>query len=247
MGYDWRPSGTRSATSGFHAVVGRSETTSTGTSGPDVTVASAAEEFLHAAETGAARNRSGRPYKPSALRDLRGCLHHHVVAELGDLRLRAVRRSDVQALVDRLGAEQLSEGRIRSVISALRALYAYAIGAGHVEFNPADGLVMPVPAREGEPRSAPLGWWADGPRPWEDRPAAADAAGHPGSPRLPREPPAPAPQAAAPVPPWAAEDDGHRVAREPLAVVPERMLSLALRAVLVLLAFAAAATLLESV
>jgi hypothetical protein len=36
--------------------------------------------------------------------------------------LRDIRRTDVQQLVDRLGAEHLSESRIRSVVSALRAL-----------------------------------------------------------------------------------------------------------------------------
>jgi hypothetical protein len=34
-------------------------------------------------------------------------------------------------------------GRIRSVISALRALYGHAIDRGHVEYNPADALTMP--------------------------------------------------------------------------------------------------------
>ena len=65
--------------------------------------------------------------------------------------MRDVRRQDVQALVDRLGADGLSESRIRSVVSALRALYGYAIERGQVEFNPADGLVMP---RADEPSSA---------------------------------------------------------------------------------------------
>jgi hypothetical protein len=59
---------------------------------------------------------------PSALRDLRGILESHVVPELRAERLRDIRRTDVQQLVDRLGAEHLSESRIRSVVSALRAL-----------------------------------------------------------------------------------------------------------------------------
>ena len=46
----------------------------------------------------------------------------------------------MQALVDRLAAEQLSVSRIRSVVSAIRALYGYAIERGFVEFSPADGL-----------------------------------------------------------------------------------------------------------
>jgi hypothetical protein len=129
-------------------------------------VAAAAAWFLADAETGRALNRSGRPYRPSALRDLRGCLEYHVVPLLGDVLLRAVRRSDVQALVDGLGAEGLSESRIRSVVSALRALFGYAIEHGRAEFNPADALVMPgaeATATADGPRGRALdtGDWAE--------------------------------------------------------------------------------------
>ena len=56
--------------------------------------------------------------------------------------LRDVRRRHVQGLVDRLASEGLSESRIRSVISAVRALYGYAIEQGYVEASPATGLVI---------------------------------------------------------------------------------------------------------
>jgi site-specific recombinase XerC len=81
--------------------------------------------------------------------------------------LRDIRRTEVQQLVDRLGAEHLSESRIRSVVSALRALYGYAIEQGQVEFNPADGLVMP---RGDEPVQSRLDEPWDDPPAWEDRP-----------------------------------------------------------------------------
>jgi Phage integrase, N-terminal SAM-like domain len=120
------------------------------------TVAALVDEFVAAAEEGRALNRSGRPYRPSALRDLRGILRLHVVPDLGDRHLRDVRRRDIQALVDGLAADGLSESRIRSVISALRALYGYAIDRGQVEFNPADTLEMRAapPPRAREPRPA---------------------------------------------------------------------------------------------
>jgi hypothetical protein len=198
----------------------------------DITVAEAADEFVDAAEAGRALNRSGRPYMPSALRDLRGILEYHVGPAIGEMPLREVRRHHVQALVDRLGAERLSESRIRSVVSALRALYGYAIERRYVEFNPADGLVMP---RAAEPWGEPPGW--------EDHP--------------PRERPAPEPPAASESsepPPSAEPSRGARKGRrrrdraayEPIALLPDRILSFAIRAVFVLLALVAVVSILDS-
>ena len=64
------------------------------------------------------------------------------------MQLRDVRRQNVQVLVDRLSAQRLSLSRIRSVVSAIRALYGYAIERGYVEFSPADSLLLPP---EGDP------------------------------------------------------------------------------------------------
>jgi hypothetical protein len=188
MPYDWRPTASRNATTtGELAVV---------TPPPAVTMAAAIEEFIEAAEQGRAVNRSGRRYRPSALRDLTGILRFHVAPALGERPLPEVRRADVQAFVNRLGAERLSESRIRSVISALRALYAYAIDRGYVEFNPADGLTMPSGGDEDE----------------ESEP---------------------------PTPPQEGGD------YEPMAVLPERLLSLALRAALVVFAVVAVISLVQ--
>lgn len=194
-------------------------------------MAAAVDEFIEAAQAGRALNRSGRPYRPSALRDLQGILEYHVATELGNLRLRDVRRHHVQELVDRLGAERLSESRIRSVVSALRGLYGYAIDRGHVEFNPADALVMPrpeEPAREERPRASPEELWEDPPG-WEDRPPRADrptAGDH--SDTGPRR----------------RDRDGG--AYQPIALLPGRTLSYAMRGVIVLFAIVALVSLLES-
>jgi hypothetical protein len=160
-------------------------------------MAAAIEDFIDAAEQGRAVNRSGRRYRPSALRDLTGILRFHVAPALGEPPLPEIRRGDIQAFVDRLGAERLSESRIRSVISALRALYAYAIERRYVEFNPADGLTMPSGEDEDEDESEPPG------------------------------------------PPQEGGD------YEPIAVLPERLLSLALRAALVVFAVVAIISLVQ--
>jgi hypothetical protein len=166
MEYDWKPTDRRSATTDLDLVArsrrGSGPAPSSGPVSGEVAVAAAAEEFLEAAAEGQVLNRSGRPYRPSALRDLRGCLEYHVLPALGDVPLRDVRRRDVQALVDALGDERLSESRIRSVISALRALYGWAIEHGRADYNPADALVMPrvdEPACDGD--EAPS-WGEDG-------------------------------------------------------------------------------------
>jgi hypothetical protein len=225
-------------------------------------MAAAIDEFVEAAEAGRALNRSGRPYKPSALRDVRGILEYHVASELGDLRMRDVRREHVQALVDRLGADGLSESRIRSVVSALRALYGYAIERGTVEFNPADALVMPRAdgsARSGEHdapwaderRRVPVGatssWsdrlddiWHDQPR-WEDRPAREGRSTAQGSERWPPKERSRAARRRR------RKRDRDRDDYAPIALLPQRILSFALRAVFVLFALIVLASLLESV
>jgi hypothetical protein len=239
--YDWTPTAARSATTDPNLVARPRRSAS---ASDDISVSAVVDEFLEAAESGRAVNRSGRPYRPSALRDLRGILEYHVIPDLGDARMRDVRRSDVQTLVDRLGADRLSESRIRSVVSALRALYGYAIEQAYVEFNPADGLVMP---RGDEPVRRGVDELMDDPRSWKDGPPRP--VGH-GDRDVPRERD----------PSWRGQHEasGHdrrepsrpgqreRVEYEPIAPLPERMLSFAVRAVFVLFALVALVSLLES-
>jgi hypothetical protein len=253
MAYDWRPTAARSVTTDSHVVVRPRA---------DRNVVAAVEEFVAAMEQGVAVNRSGRQYRPSALRDLRGILNHHVVPSLGQMPLRDVRRQDVQALVDRLVSDGLSESRIRSVVSALRALYGYAIEHGQVEFNPVDGLMM---SSGDEPEQRVL----EEPPAWEDPPARE-------APPAREDPPArEAPPAPEDPPAWRdpiawqdrtgrhdrqqrpsarerrkrdrktrARPERERVAYEPIALLPERILSLALRAVFVIFVLIALVSLL---
>lgn len=135
MAYDWRPTTSRSATTTAERAVVPPQAT--------VTMAAAIEDFIEAAEQGRALNRSGRRYRPSALRDMAGILRLHVAPVLGDRDVADVRRGDIQELVETLARGGLSESRIRSAISALRALYGHSIDRGYIEFNPADSLSMP--------------------------------------------------------------------------------------------------------
>jgi hypothetical protein len=160
-------------------------------------MAAAIEEFIAGAENGETVNRSGRRYRPSALRDVKGILRLHVAPVLGERGITDVRRADIQLLVDGLAHGGLSESRIRSVISALRALYGHAIDRGYVEYNPADGLTMPNLEAVAPP---------------EDR-----QRGH------------------------APSDDGY----EPIAQLPERLISFALRGAIVVFVVIAVVSLLQ--
>ena len=106
MAYDWRPTANRDATTDPHLVPvgtpGADHGVDAQAAAPDISVDAAIDEFLGAAEGGQALNRSDRPYRPSALRDLRGILKQHVSPQIGEMQLRDVRRQNVQVLVDRL-------------------------------------------------------------------------------------------------------------------------------------------------
>lgn len=234
MAYNWRPTGTPAATTTAPRVVGArrpSPTRSPPPSSPpeEARVATVISEFIEAAEDGQARNRSGRRYRPSALRDLSGILRQHVAQDLGHMRLRDVRRRHVQALVDRLAADGLSDSRIRSVISAVRALYGYAIDQGYVELSPATGLLTPSEGAvlEADRTDSDFGadatgfaWTNNVEESWEDERSA-------GTRRRP--------------------DNRSGSDYQPIALLPERILSLVLRIVVVIFILFALVTIAGSV
>ena len=62
------------------------------------TLREAWEAWQEGAKAGTVRNRSGDPYKPSALRAYERAMRLRVLPEIGGARLADVRRSDLQAL-----------------------------------------------------------------------------------------------------------------------------------------------------
>lgn len=112
-------------------------------------VATAVEAFLSAIEAGRALNKHGRPYKPSAIRDLRGAFEGYVLPALGRRRLADLRRSDLQELVDEMTPDK-SGSRVRTVVNAVRSLYAWAQDREHVDHDPA--LRVRLPAMNATPR-----------------------------------------------------------------------------------------------
>ena len=118
------------------------------------------DEFLRALDDGSARDRHGRRFTRDASRRLRWCLDGHVREALGTLRVGDVRRDDVEALVDELGATGVPRRWLRAVVKSMRALYDYAIESGLVGLNPAERVALPdeaeVEQASGDHRRMPL-------------------------------------------------------------------------------------------
>lgn len=107
-----------------------------------ITLREAWEAFYTQAKAGAPINRSGNPYKPSALRGYeRGW--KRVDPELGAHRLDSIRRADLQALIDRWGHEGASPATIRNRIDPVRTLYRRAMQRDQVTVNPTVNLELP--------------------------------------------------------------------------------------------------------
>jgi site-specific recombinase XerC len=99
-------------------------------------LATASAELLRDAE-----GRLGR----AELRELRGALAH-VDSELGTVALGELRPDDVRRLIDELGRAGLPPARVRSIVAALRSVYAYAIDRGLVRSSPVVGVAADDPA-----------------------------------------------------------------------------------------------------
>jgi integrase len=123
-----------------------------------VTVREVAQAWLSDAEAGLVHNRSGNPYKPSALRGYEQALRAHIVPELGGVRLAELTRADVQALADRLTRSGASASTVRNALMPLRAICRRAHVRGDINDNPTRGLELPAVRgrreRIAEPREA---------------------------------------------------------------------------------------------
>ena len=109
------------------------------------TLREAAEEWLAGAEAEppTVLNRSGHPYKPSAVRAYKHDLHEYVLPDLGGLRLSDVRRADLQALVDRLVGQGLSGSKVRNIVISARVVFRHALERDEINASPTSGLRLP--------------------------------------------------------------------------------------------------------
>ena len=102
-----------------------------------------AREWLDLAQRGVVRNRSGDPYKPSALRSYEASLRA-LLPELGHLRLSAVTRNQLQDIADRLVANGRAPSTVRNTLLPLRGIYRRAVSRDEVLSNPTLKLTLPA-------------------------------------------------------------------------------------------------------
>jgi integrase len=110
-----------------------------------VTLKEVAEEWLAGAKSSppTVLNRSGEPFKPSALRGYEADLNRYVLKELGTSRLSDIRRGEVQRLVDKWTGEGLSGSKVRNIVTSLKTILRWAIDREIVATNPTLNLRLP--------------------------------------------------------------------------------------------------------
>jgi integrase len=113
-----------------------------------LTVEQAAWLWLEGARSGAVRDRRGKKYKPSTVRDYEKQWRLRLRSEFGALRLSALTSEHVQTFVDELLGRGLKASTIRNTLDPLRALYRHAIKRKLVSLNPTKEL--DVPAADGK-------------------------------------------------------------------------------------------------
>jgi len=95
-------------------------------------------------ESGKVRNRSGQPYKPSAVRGYKRALRLRVLPELGHRPLAEIRRRDVQAFIERMQDDGLTPSTIRNTLDPLRVIFRRAIRDEQVDADPMLHLELPA-------------------------------------------------------------------------------------------------------
>jgi integrase len=110
--------------------------------------------WLNGAKAGTVTNRSGDPYKPSALRSYERAMRLRVLPEFGSTRLADLRRPDLQEFADGLLAEGLNPSTIKVTLLPLRAVLRRAVSRGELAVNPCGGLELAA-VRGGRDRIAP--------------------------------------------------------------------------------------------
>jgi integrase len=109
-----------------------------------ITVRDAWDEWYAGAKAGTVRNRSGDPFKPSALRQYEGVMRRNVLPELGAVRLADVRRRDLQAFANGLLARGLSPSSVQVALLPLRGIFKAALSRDELAVDPCAGLQLPA-------------------------------------------------------------------------------------------------------
>jgi integrase len=111
-----------------------------------VTLRAHSEEWLAKAKAGEILTRSHTQYKPAVIREIERNLKLHVLDDLGAVRVSAIRRRDVQDLVDRLTADGKTGSTVRNVVNALKVINRRVLEHDEITVNPTSNLRLPATA-----------------------------------------------------------------------------------------------------
>lgn len=116
-----------------------------------VTVRDELLAWLEGAKAGAIRNRSGKAYKPSALRGYEESVRNRILSsELAEIRVSELRRMDVQDFADLLLADGLAGGTVANILNPLQAMYRRLVRREAVAVNPTVDIELPRSRRRRE-------------------------------------------------------------------------------------------------
>jgi integrase len=108
------------------------------------TVQEAWEAWYEGAKAGTVHNRSGDPYKPSAIRSYEQSMRLRVLDVFGGVRLTDLRRPDLQDFIDGMVSDGLNASTIQVTLLPLRAIFRRAVARGELAVNPCTGLELPA-------------------------------------------------------------------------------------------------------
>lgn len=108
-----------------------------------LTLADAAAELLAGMKDHTIENRSGRPYKPSAIRRYELALTLHVLPEIGALKLASIDRQRIKRLVADWKRAGMSPSSIRNNLDPLRVILREAIENEQITVDPIAGMKLP--------------------------------------------------------------------------------------------------------
>jgi len=106
------------------------------------TIEQAWEKWHEGAKAGTVTNRSGDPYKPSALRSYERAMRLRVLPRFGGVKLAELHRPDLQEFADGLLSEGLNPSTIQVTLLPLRAIFRRALSRGELVANPCNGLQL---------------------------------------------------------------------------------------------------------
>jgi integrase len=127
----WRADAKRGLSDGKRATSGR-------------TIREAWYEWEADAERGTVRNRSGDEYKPSALRSYAATFRLRIDPALGESKLAALTRRQIQDWVDGMIGDGCAPSTVSTTLAPLRNLYARAMERDEVTVNPTIGVRLPA-------------------------------------------------------------------------------------------------------